>query len=103
MLNQNLFTYVLKNRTDKSIKLVAGGITFTDLLGEKLIAIKLIPDIKCAAGGTASISGAWRVGLDEASEERMRTLNHDDVKATLTLQKVVFSDNTIWSADSSQQ
>jgi hypothetical protein len=83
---------------------VEGTVTFTDLLGEKLIAIKLIRDIKCPAGGTAMSSGSWRVGMFEgADEERMRTLSHDDVKATLTVQKAVFSDNTIWNASSQEQ
>ena len=53
ILNEHLFSYVLRNRSEKAIKLIEGVITFTDLLGEKLIAIKLIPDLKCAAGGTA--------------------------------------------------
>jgi hypothetical protein len=33
ILNEHHFTYVLKNHTEKAIKLVQGGITFTDLLG----------------------------------------------------------------------
>ena len=41
--------------------------------------------------------------MDGTSAERLRTLSHDDVKATLTIQKVVFSDNSIWSADNGQQ
>jgi hypothetical protein len=103
ILNEHLFSYVLRNRSEKAIKLIAGGLTFSDLLGERLIAIKLLPDIKCAAGGTASSSGSWQAGMDDASASRLRTLSHDDIKATLTIQKVVFSDNTIWSSDNSQQ
>lgn len=103
ILNEHHFTYILRNHSEKSIKLVEGGITFADLLGEKLIAIRLIPDIKCAPGGTASSSGAWQSGMSEASASRLRTLSHDDIKATLTIQKVVFSDNTIWSSESGQQ
>jgi hypothetical protein len=102
LLDEHLFSYALKNQSDKAIKLVEGGIAFADLLGEKLISIKLIPDIKCAVSGTASSSGSWQSGLDQASASRLRTLSHDDVKATLTNQKVVFSDNTVWSADNSQ-
>jgi hypothetical protein len=67
ILNEHLFSYVLKNKSTKPIKLVEGVITFTDLLGEKLIAIRLIPDIECAAGDTALSSGSWQAGMDEAS------------------------------------
>jgi hypothetical protein len=103
ILNEHVFSYVLKNKSTKPIKLVDGVITFTDLLGEKLMAIRLIPDIKCGAGDTALSSGSWQAGMDDASAQRLRTLSHDDVKATLTIQKVVFSDNTVWSSDASQQ
>jgi hypothetical protein len=48
--NRHLFTYVLKNLSDKPIKLVDGTLLFTDLLGEKLIAIKLDRDTKYPAG-----------------------------------------------------
>jgi hypothetical protein len=48
--SRHLFSYVLKNRSGKPIKLVDGTLLFTDLLGEKLIAIKLNPDVKYPAG-----------------------------------------------------
>lgn len=44
--SQHLFTYVLKNRSDKPIKLIDGTLFFTDLLGEKLIAIQLTRDVE---------------------------------------------------------
>jgi hypothetical protein len=100
--NQHLITYVLKNRTDKSIKLVDASIVFTDLLGEKLIAIKLFPDRRYSAGEPATVSGVWDVNQFEPSQLRMATMDHDDVKATLVIRKVVFSDNTIWSAGNGQ-
>ena len=103
ILNEHHFSYVLRNQSEKAIKLVEGVITFTDLLGEKLMAIRLLPDIKCAVGGTASSSGSWQASMGEASEERLRILSHDDIKATLTIKKLVFSNNTVWSADVGQQ
>jgi hypothetical protein len=95
---RHLFSYILKNRSEKPIKLVEGTIVFTDLLGEKLMAIRLIPDVKCPAGGTAPTGGEWQVNEFEPNQQRLAILSHDDVKAALTVQKVVFSDNTVWSA-----
>ena len=37
--NKHAITYALKNRTEKAIKLVHGGIVFRDLLGEKVLRI----------------------------------------------------------------
>ncbi len=103
--NRHLFTYVLKNLSDKPIKLVDGTLLFTDLLGEKLIAIKLDRDAKYPAGKTASTSGAWNVNTFDSSggEGRMTTISHDDVKATLLIRNVVFGDNSTWNAKPPQQ
>jgi hypothetical protein len=101
--NRHVFSYVLKNRTEKAIKLVESTIVFTDLLGEKLMAIRLIPDVVVPGGNTDWCQGEWEVNQFEPNQQRLASLKHDDVKATLTIQKVVFSDNTVWSADSGQQ
>jgi hypothetical protein len=100
--NRHLFTYVLKNLSDKPIKLVDGTLLFTDLLGEKLIAIKLDRDAKYPAGKITSTSGAWNVNTFGSSESRMTTISHDDVKATLLIRNVVFGDNSTWSAKTQQ-
>lgn len=101
--NRHVFSYVLKNRTEKAIKLVEGTIVFTDLLGEKLIAIRLIPDVVVPAENTDWCQGEWEVNQFEPNQQRMASLKHDDVKATLTIQKAVLSDTTIWSAGNVQQ
>jgi hypothetical protein len=100
--NRHLFSYFLKNRTDKAIKLVDGSILFTDLLGEKLMSIRLFPDVRYAPGQTAEASGQWNVNQFEPGEQRLPRIAHDDIKATLTIQKVVFSDNTVWSSNTGQ-
>jgi hypothetical protein len=102
--NRHHFDYTLNNRTNKAIKLVEGGITFTDLLGEKLVAIRLDKDHKYLPGLPSSVDGEWKVNqFRESSELRMMDIAHDDVKVTLLIDKVVFSDNTVWSANDSQK
>jgi hypothetical protein len=101
--NRHMFTYVLRNRTEKAIKLVDGSILFTDLLGEKLMSIRLFPEVKYPPGEPAPASGEWHVNQFEPSEQRMARIDHDDVKAILVIQKVVFADNSIWSAQEEHQ
>jgi hypothetical protein len=100
--NRHLFTYVLKNVSEKPIKLLDGTLLFTDLLGEKLIAIKLDPDVKYPPQKDTSACGAWNVNTFVPGEGRMATMNHDDVKATLLIRNVVFGDNSTWSAKPQQ-
>jgi hypothetical protein len=98
-LNRHVFTYSLKNRTEKSIKLVDGAIVFRDRLGDKIMGIKLLQDVHYPPGKLQSITGDWPVNTFEVSEQRLQTINHDDVLPELYINKVVFDDNTIWSAD----
>ena len=96
--NRHVFTYVLKNVSKKPIKLVHGTLLFTDLLGEKIVAIKLNPDVEYPAEQDASSTGQWDVSPLNPGESRMATMNHNDIKATLLIQGVAFDDNSTWTA-----
>jgi hypothetical protein len=100
--NRHVFTYILKNVSQKPIKLIHGTLLFTDLLGEKIVAIKLNPDVEYPSGQTASTSGEWDVSPLNPGEKRMATMNHNDIKATLLIQGVAFDDNTTWTAGKQQ-
>ena len=99
--NRHVFNYVLKNVSEKPIKLIHGTLLFTDLLGEKIVAIKLNPDVAYPSGQTVSTGGEWDVSPLNPSERRMATMNHNDIKALL-IQGVAFDDNTTWTAGKQQ-
>lgn len=98
MLNCHVVTYVLRNTSGRPIKLIEGSITFTDLLGEKILTIDLHKDVRYQREVPASTNGEWYANASSSSEMRMTTLAHDDITATLTIDRAVFGDNTIWSA-----
>ena len=100
--NRHVFTYVLKNVSEKPIKLVHGTLLFTDLLGEKIVAVKLNPDVEYPQGQTASTSGEWEVSTLNPGERRMATMSHNDIKATLLIQGVAFDDDSTWTAGKQQ-
>jgi hypothetical protein len=100
--NRHAFNYALKNVSEKPVKLVHGTLLFTDLLGEKIVAIKLNPDVEYPAGQTVSTSGEWDVSPLNPGERRMSTMSHNDIKATLLIQGVAFDDNTTWTAGKQQ-
>jgi hypothetical protein len=100
--NRHVFTYSLKNLTEKGIKLVDGSLIFRDRLGEKIMTIKLLQDIHYPFGESRSATGGWSVNSFNPSEERFQTMSHDDVQPELRINKAVFEDNTIWSAEAHQ-
>jgi hypothetical protein len=97
--SRHIFTYSLRNRTEKSIKLVDGTIVFKDRLGEKIMGIKLLEDVLYPSRESHPVTGNWAVNTFESSEQRLQTISHDDVQPELYINKVVFDDNSIWNAD----
>ena len=98
-MNKHAITYALKNRTEKGIKLLEGSITFRDLLGEKVLDVRVLEDVKYPPHKTTPMSGVWNVNSWDHAQMRLAGMNHEDVKAELTIDKVVFDDNTTWSAN----
>jgi hypothetical protein len=70
--NRHVFTYSLKNLTEKGIKLVDGSIIFKDRLGEKIMTIKLLQDVRYPVGESQSATGGWSVNSFNPSEERLK-------------------------------
>jgi hypothetical protein len=99
--NRHVFTYSLKNLTEKGIKL-GHSLIFRDRLGEKIMTIKLLQDVHYPFGESQSATGGWSVNSFNPSEERFQTMSHDDVQPELRINKAVFEDNTIWSAEAHQ-
>lgn len=95
----HLISYTLKNRTDKAIKLVQGSIVFRDLLGEKILQVRLLPDVLYPPNGSKDAKGAWKVNVFDTEQERMQTARHEDIKPELIVEKAVFEDNSIWKAE----
>ena len=83
--NRHVFTYSLKNLTEKGIKLVDGSLIFRDRLGEKIMTIKLLQDIHYPFGESQSATGGWSVNSFNPSEERFQTMSHDDVQPELRI------------------
>jgi hypothetical protein len=98
----HVISYTLKNLTDKPIKLIQGSMVFKDLLGEKIMEIRLFPDVLYPPNESQSTKGTWKVNTLNPEEQRMQTVHHDDIKPELRIEKVVFGDNSIWSSDGSK-
>jgi hypothetical protein len=92
-------SYSMKNTTDKPIKLIDGGLHFSDLLGKHLYGIKIEPDLKIEPNETVKESGEYRINQFIAEQNRMKKMSREDIKAGLRISKVVFGDNTILDLD----
>lgn len=88
-------TLVLKNKSDKDIKLIDASVQFEDLLGSRIYGIKVSPDQSIPAGKTVTESGQYDVNQFMPEQARLGQMKKEDVKAILIVRKVVFTDNSI--------
>ena len=88
-------TLSLKNNSSKDIKLIEGGVMFRDLLGAKLYSIKITPDLAIGAGKILTDKGSYRINQFINEQARMAAMKKSDISATIVINKLVFSDNTV--------
>jgi hypothetical protein len=88
-------TITLKNNSDKDIKLIDATVQFADLLGSPIYAIKVSPDHLISAGETITDSNQYEINQFMPEQARLAQLKKEDVKATIVVSKLVFTDNTI--------
>lgn len=88
-------SYTLHNGFNKNIKLIEAGIHFKDLLGSKLYAIKVNPDLRILAGKSATDKGLYSINQFMTEQYRLKDLDKKDVVAELEVNQIVFADNTM--------
>ena len=85
----------IKNNSDKDIKFMDATVQFADLLGSHIYDIKINPDHLVPAGQSVTDIGRYPINQLMPEQARLAQIKKDDVKATLIVSKVVFTDNSI--------
>jgi hypothetical protein len=85
----------IKNNSDKDIKFVDAPVQFADLLGSHIYDIKINPDHLVPAGQSVTDIGRYPINQFMPEQSRLAQMKKADVKATLIVSKVVFTDNSI--------
>src|SRR6266550_405239 len=85
----------LKNNSDKDIKFIDATVQFADLLGSHIYDIKVNPDHLIPAGQSITATGQYPINELMPEQARLAQMKKEDVKATLVVSKLVFTDNSI--------
>jgi len=85
----------IKNNSDKDIKFMDATVQFADLLGSHIYDIKINLDHLVPAGQSVTDIGRYPINQLMPEQARLAQMKKDDVKATLIVSKVVFTDNSI--------
>lgn len=87
-------TLTLKNTGNKDIKLIDATVQFAGSRGSHIYGMKVNSDRYITAGDSATESREYSVN-ELMPEARLAQMKKEDVKATLVVSKLVFSDNSI--------
>jgi len=85
----------LKNNSDKDIKFIDATVQFADLPGSHIYDIKINPDQLIPAGQSITATGQYPINQLMPEQARLAQMKKEDVKATLVVSKLVFTDNSI--------
>jgi hypothetical protein len=85
----------LKNNSDKDIRFIDATVQFADLLGSHIYDIKVNPDHLIPAGQSITDTGQYPINQLMPEQARLGQMKKEDVKATLVVSKLVFTDNSI--------
>jgi hypothetical protein len=97
-MNHYRIIYTLKNTSQKGVKLNQSAIIFRDLLGEKVYAIKVSPDLKLPVRKNVVDEGAYPANEFIPEQMRLKGMDKENVRAELVVTKVVFDDGTVYEA-----
>ena len=85
----------IRNNSDKDIKFMDATVQFADLLGSHIYDIKINPDHLVPAGQNVTDIGRYPINQSMPEQARLGQMKKDDLKVTLIVSKVVFTDNSI--------
>lgn len=85
----------LHNGFNKIIREIDARIDFKDLLGDHLYSVTISPDLSIPAGGTIVDQGNRRNKRLLGRGHQMVSMQVENIKAILVVEKVVFDDGTV--------
>jgi len=85
------YKFVIKNKSDKNIRAVKGGITFTNLFDDEINSLNFVYDQPIEAGREIT----WNAQTDyNQFKDEDKTLRNKDLKVVWKPEKIIFEDGT---------
>jgi hypothetical protein len=89
-----LFDLSVANRSAKAVRAFDGVITFTDLLDNRILSLKLAINQSIGAGASMKWSGSIDFNQFMDDHRRLRDEDQSNLKTKFTLRKVLYADGT---------
>lgn len=88
------YKFVIKNKSDKNIRAVKGGITFTNLFDEKISSLNFVYDQPIEAGTEITWNAQTDYNQFKDEDKTLRNKDLKDLKVVWKPEKIIFEDGT---------
>jgi hypothetical protein len=88
------YKFVIKNKSDKNIRAVKGGITFTNLFDEKISSLNFVYDQPIEAGTEITWDAQTDYNQFKDEDKTLRNKDLKDIKVVWKPEKIIFEDGT---------
>lgn len=88
------YKFAIKNKSDKNIRAVKGGITFTNLFDEKISSLNFVYDQPIEAGTEITWNAQTDYNQFKDEDKTLRNKDLKDLKVVWKPEKIIFEDGT---------
>jgi hypothetical protein len=88
------YKFVIKNKSDKDIRAVKGGITFTNLFDEEISSLNFVYDQPIEAGTEVKWNAQTDYNQFKDEDKNLRNKDLKDLKVVWKPEKIIFDDGT---------
>jgi hypothetical protein len=88
------YKFIIKNKSDKKIRAVKGGITFTNLFDDEISSLSFVYDQPIEAGAEANWNATTDYNQFKDEDRTLKNKELKDLKVIWKPEKVIFEDGT---------
>ncbi|WP_298347758.1 hypothetical protein [uncultured Dokdonia sp.] len=88
------YKFVIKNKSDKKIRAVKGGITFTNLFDDKISSLSFVYDQPIEAGKEITWNATTDYNQFKDEDQALKNKDLKDLKVVWKPEKIIFDDGT---------
>jgi len=89
------YKFVIQNKSDKKIRAVKGGITFTNLFDEEIKSLNFVYDQPIEAGKEVTWNATTEYNQFMSEDKTLKNKSLKDIKVVWKPEKIIFEDGTI--------
>ncbi|MBN4047347.1 hypothetical protein JYU05_02280 [bacterium AH-315-P13] len=89
------YKFVIQNKSNKNIRAIKGGITFTNIFDEEITSLNFVYDKSIEAGEEVTWNATTEYNQFKSEDKTLKNKDLKDLKVIWKPEKIIFEDGTI--------